>query len=177
MIPVLETRRLRLRGFAPGDVESFAGFYASDAARFVGGPEDLSTTWRRLAAYAGCWMLRGFGKFVAEEKVTGDTVGIVGPTFPEGWPEPEVGYTILPTFHGRGYATEATVRCLSFVYDVLGWKTAMSAIVPGNDVSIKVAERLGAEREGVFSVPGYARLELYRHLPAAEFRLKFASLS
>lgn len=173
MTPVLETEHLRLRGFAPGDFESFVDFYASDAARYVGGPEDRVATWRRLAAYAGSWMLRGFGKFVAEEKTTGQAVGIVGPTFAEGWPEPEMGYTILPAFHGRGYATEAAVRCIAYVYDVLGWKTVMSAIVPGNEASVRFTERLGAVHEGAIAVPPYPRLEIYRHLPPAAFRAKF----
>ena len=132
MTPTLETERLTLRGFRPGDVECFAGFYASEASRFVGGPEDKVSTWRRISSYAGCWSLRGYGKFVAEEKTSGRAVGIVGPTYPEGWPEPEIGWTVLPEFEGRGYAAEAAARTISFAYDDLGWTTAMSAIFPGN---------------------------------------------
>lgn len=174
--PRLETKRLVLRGFAPGDVESFAGFYASDAARFVGGPEDVVRTWSRIAAYAGCWMLRGYGKFVVEEKESGRAVGIVGPSYPEGWPEPEIGYTMLPEFHGRGYATEAAARSLAYAYDELGWTTAMSAIYPGNERSVKLSERLGARHEGASEVKPHGRLEIYRHLPPEEFRAHAARL-
>lgn len=177
MIPRLETGRLVLRPFAPGDVESFADFYASEASRFVGGPEDRVSTWRRLASYAGCWMLRGYGKFVVEDKSTGRPIGIVGPTYPEGWPEPEIGWTILPEFQGRGYAREAAQRAIAFAYGELGWATAISAIFPGNQQSFRLAERLGARHEGSAEIRPYGALEIYRHLPPREFRTRFGELS
>ena len=170
MTPRLETKRLALRAFAPGDVELFAMFYASEASRFVGGPEDRVATWRRIASYAGCWMLRGYGKFVVEEKASGRAMGIVGPWYPEGWPEPEIGWTILPEFEGHGYATEAAERAIAFAYDELGWTTAMSAIFPGNVRSFNLAGRLGARHEGSVEIKPYGALEIYRHLPPREFR-------
>lgn len=174
MIPTLETPRLTLRGFAPGDVEAFAGFYASEASRFVGGPEDLVSTWKRIAAYAGCWSLRGYGKFVAVEKASGRPVGIFGPSFPGGWPEPEIGWTVLPEFEGRGYAAEAAMRTIVFAYDELGWSTAMSAIFPGNERSFRLAARLGARPDGSAEIEPLGTLDIWRHLPPAEFRKQIA---
>lgn len=176
MTPVLETERLVMRGFAPGDVDAFAGFYASDASRFVGGPDERHATWRRLAAYAGCWSLRGYGKFVVEEKASGAVVGIVGPWYPEGWPEPEIGWTVLPEFQGRGYAAEAAARGLLYAYDELGWTTAISAIFPGNVRSFRLAERLGARHDGSAEIKPYGVLEIYRHLSPLEFRSQSARL-
>jgi len=176
VIPVLETERLVLRGFQPGDVETFAGFYASEASRFVGGPEDRVSTWRRISSYAGCWALRGYGKFVVEEKDNGRVVGIVGPWYPEGWPEPEIGWTILPEFEGRGYATEAAGRAIAFAYDELGWTTAMSAIFPGNARSSRLAERLGAKHDGSAEIRPYGTLEIWRHLPASQLGAHLARL-
>ena len=37
-IPVLETPRLRLRGFTPADFEPLVGFYASAVSATYGGP-------------------------------------------------------------------------------------------------------------------------------------------
>lgn len=177
MIPTLETSRLTMRGFRPGDVETFAAFYASEASRFVGGPEDGVATWKRIASYAGCWALRGYGKFVVDEKASGRTVGIVGPTYPEGWPEPEIGWTVLPEFEGRGYAAEAAARAISFAYDDLGWTTVMSAIFPGNERSCKLAGRLGARHEGAVEVKPYGMLDIWRHLPPADFRAHLGRLN
>lgn len=170
MTPVLETPRLTLRAFAPGDVEAFAGFYASPASAFVGGPEDLIATWRRIASYAGCWALRGYGKFVVVDKASGRPAGIVGPWYPEGWPEPEIGWTVLPEFEGRGYAAEAAIRAIGYAYDELGWRTAMSAVFLGNERSTRLAGRLGARLDGTAEIKPYGVLEIWRHLPPAEFR-------
>jgi RimJ/RimL family protein N-acetyltransferase len=170
VIPVLETERLILRGFQPGDFEPFADFYASEASHFVGGPQERPLAWRRVASYAGGWALCGFGKFLVQEKASGRAVGIVGPWYPDGWPEPEIGWTILPEFQRRGYAMEAALCSLNYAYDKLGWATAMSAIFPGNEPSIKMAERLGAKRDGSFEFKPYGMLELWRHLAPAEFR-------
>ena len=170
MIPVLETGRLVLRGFKPEDFDPFAAFYASEASRFVGGPEQRGIAWRRFASYAGSWLLRGYGKFVVEDKASGRTAGIVGPWYPEGWPEPEISWTLLSEFEGRGIAFEAAGRSLLYAYDELGWKTAISCIAAGNDRSVKLAERLGARREGDVEVKWLGVLQVYRHLPPEEFR-------
>jgi RimJ/RimL family protein N-acetyltransferase len=69
MIPVIETERLRLRGWRLDDAEPFARFYAdAEASRFVGGPADYGAAWRLMAMEAGHWVLRGYGMWVAEEK-------------------------------------------------------------------------------------------------------------
>lgn len=176
MTPTLETERLVLRAMKSEDFEPFAAFYASDAARFVGGPEDRVATWRRMATYAGSWTLRGYGKFVVEDKQTGRPAGMAGPWYPEDWPEPELSWTFLPEFQGRGYATEAAARSLAFAYDELGWTTAISAIAPGNARSVRLAERLGAHREGAAQVGSFGALEIYRHLPPDDFRAHLARL-
>jgi RimJ/RimL family protein N-acetyltransferase len=176
VIPTLETPRLTLRAFGASDFEAFAPFYGSEASRYVAGPEARPATWRRIASYAGSWFLRGFGKFVVEEKASKRAVGIVGPWYPEGWPEPEIGWTILPEFQRRGYAIEAAARAIAFAYDELKWPTAMSAIFVGNEPSFQLADKLGAKRDGSFEFKPYGVLEVLRHLPPAEFRAHSARL-
>ncbi|PYO26460.1 MAG: hypothetical protein DMD85_00040 [Candidatus Rokuibacteriota bacterium] len=68
--------------------------------------------------------------------------------------ECELGYTFDPAVWGRGYATEAA-RCVrDYARDVLGWSYAISAILPQNASSRRVAERSGARAEG--RMPGVA---------------------
>jgi RimJ/RimL family protein N-acetyltransferase len=169
IVPVLETQRLILRGVRPDDFEAFAAFFATDAAQFVGGPRDRAGAWRALATIAGSWTLRGFGEFSVEEKATGRLAGIVGPWFPEGWPEKEIGWIILPEFQGRGFAPEAAARALEFAYADLGWTTAISCIDDRNAPSIAVARKLGAVREGLVEFVPYGMLPLYRHQSPAQF--------
>ncbi len=168
-IPVLETERLILRAFEQRDFKPFAAFYATEASQFVGGPMDEALAWRKLSGYAGSWILRGFGKFALEEKQSGKFVGLVGPWFPEGWPEPEISWTVVQDFQGKGFAKEAATRALRFVYEELGWETACSCIDADNTPSIRLAESLGADCEGETEIRPFGPALLYRHKSPAEF--------
>jgi len=67
-IPTLETERLILRAHREEDFRAEAEFYATDASRFVGGPQPEHRTWRMLAMMVGHWAFRGFGFWALEEK-------------------------------------------------------------------------------------------------------------
>ena len=166
MPPVIETERLHLRGLGEQDFAPLAAFYASDRAKFVGGPMDAEETWRMLATEIGHWTLRGYGRFAVEEKATGATVGVIGPWNPEGWPEPEIGWDLMNGFEGKGYATEAGRATLDYAYKTLGWPTAISLVANGNDGSAAVAQRLGATEDGTYTHVRWGPMTVYRHAPA-----------
>jgi len=68
--------------------------------------------------------------------------------------ECELGYTFDPDVWGRDFATEAA-RCVrGYARDVLPWQYAISAILPRNVRSRRVAERSGARRDGQMHVVG-----------------------
>jgi RimJ/RimL family protein N-acetyltransferase len=68
--------------------------------------------------------------------------------------EVELGYTFHPAVWGQGFATEAA-RCVGdYARDVLGWSYAVSAILPENGPSRRVAERSGARAAGQMAVVG-----------------------
>jgi RimJ/RimL family protein N-acetyltransferase len=169
MIPTLETERLVLRALTQADYEPLAAFFATDEARFVGGPMDCVAAWRQIAASAGSWVLRGFGEFAVEEKDTGRVAGLVGPWFPEGWPEKEIGWIILPEFQGRGFGFEAAGRAIRFAYEELGWSTAVSCIARDNHASAALAEKLGASCGGELEFKPYGMIPFFRHLPPDAF--------
>ncbi|WP_299828184.1 GNAT family N-acetyltransferase [uncultured Roseobacter sp.] len=162
-IPVITTDRLILRAPTEGDVAAFAGFYASEAAQFVGGPMKDFEVWRYTAEVLGHWQLRGFGRWMVERKDTPGAIGLVGLHAPLDWPEPEVGW-MLWGGNGKGYASEAGRAARHFAYDTLGMTTLISQIAPGNAASVRVAERMGATREMPDNVhPVYGTLQVYRH--------------
>src|SRR5215468_9400997 len=68
--------------------------------------------------------------------------------------ECELGYTFDPDVWGRGFATEAA-RCVrDYARDVLRWPYAISAILPRNARSRRVAERSGARPDDQMHVVG-----------------------
>lgn len=162
-IPTLTTERLILRAPSEADLDADAEFFASDAARFVGGPLRRDETWRLVASLLGHWALRGYGFWSVDEKDSGAYVGRIGLWFPEGWPEPEVGWTLLNHATGKGYATEAALAARTYAYDVLGWNTAISLIDLDNHSSKAVAKRLGAQFEYHYDHPKFGKTEIWRH--------------
>ena len=148
----ITTERLKLRPIAAEDFPHWRDFYATDHSRFVGGPKDEEAAWRKMTEFLGHWPLAGFGYYSIETH-GGDYVGRVGLDQAIGWPEPELGWALLPAAVGNGYATEAATAVLADTWSALRPANVVSFIAAGNVASERVAERLGASRE---APPRYA---------------------
>lgn len=146
-IPVIETRRLTLRGPEAQDYPDFKATFTSYRARFMGGPLNAYEAWMLYAAEIGHWQIRGYGMWMIHLRETGETCGMAGGWKPAQWPEPEIAWVIWPDRAGKGFALEATHAVRTHLFNVCGWKTAVSYIDPKNLDSIRLAERLGAKKE------------------------------
>ena len=106
------------------------------------------------------WERNGVGQFIVE--LDGDFVGRVGFLVWDRrtWEtsaydlagdhaETELGWAILSSHWGRGYATEAARAAL----DWLGPKRVISLIHPENERSQRVAQKLGAQRDERVETP------------------------
>lgn len=163
-VPVLRTERLVLRAPRAADWPHWQAFFTSERARFVAPAEvDDRTAWRAFGHFVGHWVLRGFGSFVFQAHDDPTPLGSAGPWFPEGWPEPEIGWTIwTAAAEGRGLAAEAARVARVHAFVDLGWARPVSYIDPANARSIALAERLGAVRDRDAAAPGADDL-VYRH--------------
>jgi len=165
-IPVLNTRRLILRGPEPEDYPDFKVTFASYRSRYMGGPLNAYEAWMLYAAEIGHWEIRGFGMWMIHDRATGDTYGMAGGWKPAGWPEREIAWIIWPDKAGKGYALEATHAVRKHCY-ADGWDTAVSYIDPKNLDSIRLAERLGAKKDT--DAPGIDGSDaVYRHPTPAQ---------
>lgn len=167
-IPVLETERLRLVSPVEIDLEVYTDFFASQTSRTVGGPLHPVDVWGDKAKLIGHWVMRGYGFWAVKDRQDDTFLGVVGLYFPLGWPEAEIGWTLMPSARGKGYATEAARAARRYAYEALGWTTAVSLIVPENTASRAVAGRLGARLETHYAHPTIGRMELWRHISPAE---------
>lgn len=166
-VPVLETERLRLRGPKASDFEPFAAFLQSPRAAFVGGTVPRVQAWRAFGHLTGHWVLRGYSMFIIADKATDAALGMSGPWFPEGWPEPEIGWSVwAPEAEGKGVAFEAAMAARAWAFETLGWTTAISLIVDGNTRSEALARRMGCTLEGTFTHEVYGKSRIFRHPPA-----------
>lgn len=120
-------------------------------------------SWRYFAGVIGHWALRGFGFWAVEEKDSKRLIGGVGLWYPEGWPEPELAYWLMPQAQGKGYATEAGLKVIEVAFDVMRLETLVSYMNPENNASIRVAERLGGTYEGTIDFLERGAHRVYRY--------------
>jgi RimJ/RimL family protein N-acetyltransferase len=148
-IPILETERLKLRPFRRSDFDDYAALNADlEVQRYMGGVGwDSGRSWRHLAFLMGHWHLGGAGTWAVEDKETGELVGKIGFSCPDGWPGFELAWMLARRYWGRGYATEGGRAALGFAFEELGQEHVISLIRPINSASIRVAERLGERLE------------------------------
>jgi RimJ/RimL family protein N-acetyltransferase len=158
---LLQTERLDLRMFRESDFDAHAAMCADpEVMRYLGDGKPLSRidAWKSMAAILGHWQLRGYGLWAVEERASGELVGRIGCFFPGGWPGFEVGWTLRRASWGKGYATEGTRVAMRFAFEELGQPHVISLIQPGNERSIRVAQRLGETLEGRTEVNGQEAL-------------------
>jgi RimJ/RimL family protein N-acetyltransferase len=153
-VPVLETKRLLLRGIEEKDLDGWATLLGDrESAKYLGGAVARPIAWRAMAAMAGSWELKGFGMFSVVEKSSGMWIGRLGPWQPEGWPGTEVGWGLVKEVWGKGYAAEGATAAIDWVFANLGWTEMIHIIDPRNAPSIALAERLGSVDLGPCKLP------------------------
>ncbi|MEM1130178.1 MAG: GNAT family N-acetyltransferase [Pseudomonadota bacterium] len=164
MSEVLTTERLVLRRPAMHDAERATAFYMSERSRFAGGNQPEPRAWSAFAAMLGHWQIRGFGLWAVTTREADRILGMVGPYFPAGWPERELGWVLFDGAEGKGYAQEAVHAARDHAFATLGWTGAVSYIAPDNARSIALAERVGAVRDSAARPPFPDKPTLvYRH--------------
>ena len=162
-IPRPETECLILRAPSEAYLDSEAEFFVGDVSIFVDGPPCRDDTWRLIAMLPGRRAPRRYGFRGVEEKDTDTYVGRIGVWFPEGWPEPEVDWTLMNHVTGKCYETEATLASRTHAYDVLGWETATSLIDLNNQARKTVTKRLRAQFDCQCAHPMFGTTEIWRH--------------
>lgn len=151
--PTLTTARLILRGPAAEDFPAFVDYMADPVTKFVGGPVGPELAWRMWAVLAGSWTINGFSMFSVIERDTGKWVGRLGPWQPLGWPGNEVGWGIVSSAQGKGYAVEGATAAIDWAFDTLGWDDVIHCIDPDNAPSQSVAKKLGSSDRGPGKMP------------------------
>ncbi|AVL55007.1 N-acetyltransferase [Roseobacter denitrificans] len=163
-IPTVRTERFVLRAPRRSDLDAYTAFRTSDRAKGIGGPFPAFDTHAKLCSLVGHWLIEGFGRWIVADKDDAP-LGVVGFYYPDGWPEPEIAWSVFEHAEGQGVAYEAAVATRAYAYDVLNWKTVMSCISPDNSRSLALARRMGAVFERSFTHSVEGELQIWRHLP------------
>ena len=159
MTTALATQRLRLRMPVAGDATAAVELVTDpDVMRFLGGqvvPEEHVGT--VVERWIRRWEENGIGFFVVEDREDGAFLGRVGLSIWDvrGWThatlagagehaQPELGWALVRSRWGRGYATEAAAAVRDWAFEERGIRRLISLVAPDNLASAAVARRLGA---------------------------------
>ena len=170
---VLESPRLMLRHFEPGDLEPLAALYSDPDIRryYPDGVRTLEETREELE-----WFRSGhperpeLGLWATIYKPTARLIGRCGllPWTLDGVDEVEVAYLIDKRLWGQGLATEAAGAIASHAHARLGLPRLVCLILPGNGASCRVAEKIGMRYERALG-PEHAHAALYSRPAAAPY--------
>jgi RimJ/RimL family protein N-acetyltransferase len=149
--------RLEIRRFAPIDAKAFAAYRSHpDVARYQSwdSPYPLSSARRFIAGLSGSHPTPGeWYQFAVVRREDGALVGDCAAC--PGAADPrivEIGFSLAPQYQGRGYATEAVDRLLSYLFDEASTARPVHRVTAGCDVrnarSAALLDRVGMRREG-----------------------------
>jgi RimJ/RimL family protein N-acetyltransferase len=160
-IPVIETSRLRLRGHRAADLADCVSMWADPSVtKFITGkPSTETQTWARLLAYVGHWSLMNFGYWAIEEKASSAFVGELGfadfrrDVIDSMKGNPELGFALVPAFHGKGYATEAVEAAHTWADAHLPYTRTVCMTNTRNVPSLRVVKKCGYDvfEEGLYN--------------------------
>jgi len=108
-----------------------------------------------LERYYQTW---GFGPYAVVEQHSQRVLGYCGLFFfPEldEQVEVEMGYRLIRSAWGKGYATEAAGAIRDYAFNTLSLRRLIAIIDPSNIASIRVAEKIGMTYEKDIMLEGY----------------------
>jgi RimJ/RimL family protein N-acetyltransferase len=163
--PIIETNRLRLFEFGPGDASfvlhlvntpkwiSFIGDRGvrtiEDAVRYI--EERIISSYRRF----------GFGLYLVKLRESAAPLGMCGLVRREHLNDVDLGFAFLPEYEKSGYATEAATAVLEYARRSLMLKRIVAITMKDNEGSIRLLRKLGLQFEKMIASPGESDLMLY----------------
>ncbi len=158
---LFETERLTVRGWTVDDLPAYrqmavdAGYNCFSIPGFFSYRDEAELK-EKVASRARHFSETGFGKHLVFEKGSDAFVGTCGidPYQANGTPIHELGYRLMLSHWGKGYATEAATGAMKYYFEVLELPTLHAFALPQNAASLKIIGKLGFERCGEVSYNG-----------------------
>jgi RimJ/RimL family protein N-acetyltransferase len=147
----LQTERLCMRRVTLSDAGLMLAVWNDPAfIRYVGDRGIRTPAQAHEALQQGAFKLYeqyGYGPYRVALASDDTEIGICGLFRRDGFDEPDIGYSVLPPFCGRGYAFEAASAVLEYARTKLGLTRVTAFISPQNAASIGLAAKLGLRYE------------------------------
>ena len=144
---VLKTPRLDLRQFKSDDAPFFYEMNNDPLVMAYTGdlPFESVGEARQFVDNYDHYTKHGYGRWTVVERRTGEPIGFCGlKNHPdEGYID--LGYRIIQSEWGKGYATEAAQACVIYAFQHLGMDEIVGRTAQDNIGSIRVLEKVGMQ--------------------------------
>jgi RimJ/RimL family protein N-acetyltransferase len=147
---VIRSDRLKLRTWRDSDREAFAALNADpEVTQDLGGPLDRAQSDTKFDRYVAAFENHGFCRWALED-LSGQFLGYSGvmpsrPGHPLG-PHADIGWRLVHSAWGRGYATEAAKAALRDAFERVHLKQVLAYTSVDNLRSQAVIKRLSMQR-------------------------------
>jgi RimJ/RimL family protein N-acetyltransferase len=168
-LPVLETKRLRLREVLPGDIEGYTrGFVDFEVIKELAAVVPWPYPANGVADYINNMIIpnQGKGKWVWGIFLKTDQRELIGVVdlWREGRPENR-GFWLARRYWGQGIMTEAVAPVMDYAFTALDFERLVFANAVGNVRSRRVKEKTGARvlrtEPAAFVNPAYHEREVW----------------
>ncbi len=148
---LIETERLILRPFEMTDIApAYLMNLDKEVSKYTGdgGIVSEKEIERRITQdVMGDYQKHGFGRLAVELKGQEKSIGFAGLKYLEDLDEVDLGYRLVQKHWGKGLATEAAKACLKLGFETLMLKKIIAMVLPENNSSIRVLEKVGFQFE------------------------------
>ena len=169
---ILETDRLILRKPIPADFDRFWEMINDPVAKqYTGGITQLTYVQRfaRFEEECACELSSRNAEFAVIEKESGHYLGYCGFRYSQSLRANEFLYGYCRDAWGKGYATEAAVSVLEYLFHAFPHTLYVATVHPENSTSISVLRKAGFTETGRIQLDCNETALLYqRHLHPAE---------
>ena len=143
---ILETERLIIREHVLSDAPFF--FTLNSNYNVVKYTEDSSFKTieeaEKIVQYViNQYKENGYGRWLVTEKETGNPIGWCGLKFHTDTKETDIGYRLLESAWGKGYATESAKACIDYGFKHFNLNRIIGDAMKENTASINVFKKLG----------------------------------
>ena len=148
MMDEIDTARLHLRQFTPGDLDELYPIFSDpEVVKYMktGDPVSREETERALLSIIKHWEQHGFGRWAVVHKETQRLIGYGGLRNLYGMPE--LVYLLAKPFWGMGLATELATACLKWGFETRHFERIAAVTRPEHAASRRVMEKVGMSYE------------------------------
>ncbi len=153
--PILETERLVLNQLVEEDAEVYFRMRTNPRIRQYmdkDPDENVAASLKKIQEIEGTRLENKAINWVLRLKESNEFIGDLGMwRFDIAHHRAEIGYSMFPAFHGKGYMTEALNRMLDFAFQDIKLHSLEANTHPDNESSMALLKRVGFRQEAYFT--------------------------